>query len=103
MVGIASVVEHSHPSALAADFRRHLDDARVLRVLFDERPGFVALAGGAALEVLRDLRALKDRSPSERLRYGLYSPWLRTAQALGRLAGAHFASTARERAVLDAR
>ncbi len=98
----SSVVEHSHASSLGGDFRRHVDDARLLRLLFEDRPGFIELARTLAAEVRRDLASLRDCSPTERLRHGAYSPFLRSSQMLGRLVGAHFASTEADRAALAA-
>jgi rhamnosyltransferase len=97
-----AVVEHSHASSLSAEFQRHMRDARLLRTLFDYAPGPMEASRTLAAEVFRDLAVVKDCSRAERVRYGLYSPWLRSAQALGRLVGAHLASTTRDRAVLDA-
>ncbi len=75
-----AVVEHSHESGLARDFRRHRDDAIVERRLFGiRRPGSLpgALARAARL-TLRDLGG----------RPRLLAPGLRLAQSLGRWWGA---------------
>lgn len=97
-----SVVEHSHPSSLSMDFRRHRLDARLLRILFDFRPSLIVLGRALIGEVLLDIRALRSCSWSERIIYALYSPCLRSAQTLGRFVGAHVSDMAPDRAALNA-
>lgn len=97
-----SVVEHSHPSSLPTDFRRHRLDARLLRILFDYSPSLAMLGRELIGEVLLDIRALQSCSWSERIAYALYSPCLRSAQTLGRFLGAHVSDTAPDHAVLNA-
>jgi rhamnosyltransferase len=97
-----SVVEHSHVSSLAGDFRRHLADARLLNLLFDERPGVMQLGRSLLGEVFRDLESLGGCPAVERLRQGAYSPCLRSAQALGRWVGAQLAGSEADRAALEA-
>lgn len=84
-----AVVVHSHPSALRADYRRHRSDAELLCALFGTKPLLRDEAGVALGSIWRDWQVLAQASPwRDRLAYGLYSPLLRTSQALGRIVGA---------------
>ncbi|MCP5045444.1 MAG: glycosyltransferase, partial [bacterium] len=83
----AAVVVHSHGSDLAGDYRRHRADAALHSALFDQILSRRQIAAICASEVTRDLRTLADASAAQRVSSALYSPLLRGAQALGRLAG----------------
>ena len=89
-----AVVVHSHPSALLADYRRHRSDAALLGALFGTRPSLRDEARAALGAVWGDWQILAEASSwPDRLAYGLYSPCLRTAQALGRIVGAREGDT----------
>ncbi len=96
-----SIVEHSHTSSLRGDFLRHRDDALLLRLLFEDCPRPLAQIRSLLGEIALDFNRLRGCPLGVRLRYGGYSPCLRLAQALGRLAGSRFADSNADRLVLE--
>jgi len=90
-----SRVYHSHESRLLGDFRRHREDAQLMKTLFGirNRDSWRDSLAAVVREVALDWRWLfRQRGPlPSTLGLALYSPCLRAAQIAGQLAGSRLA------------